>query len=601
MSDNKMLSEKEIEILRQEVEKKKKSVEALTRAVNTLISIKQELNEKNEILAEELKKAKEGLVLFKKEIEALTAPPNAYGFVIRVVDLEKRTVDVFFDNREGRRMVTASPAININDLKFGAQVRLNEGLVIIAIDNALPLIGSEAYFDCWIDKDRLRATEPVGDEKIIVFAVDSLPRDLDIGDALRIYGGFAFEKLPKIDDKKHFLIETPTVTFENIGGLDKQIIKIREWIEWPYLHKQAFKEHDLKPPKGILLYGAPGCGKTLIAKCLANNLAKKAAEIHGGGAKSYFINIKGPELLNKYVGNTEQAIREIFSVAKKLANEKVPVIMFWDDFEGLFRTRGTGVSSDIQDTIVPQFITEMDGVEELKNVIIIAATNRQDRIDPAVTRAGRFTNKIEIPRPNQDETRRIFQIYLKPERLLLHNQYFDDKNYDGDFYIPRDRQNKTRRNNQGEVIKYLLKREPALITDYLINATLDRIFDAKKEENQLVQLIYENGEPETICYSDLISGATIEDISNKAKWNALRDFIQRKEKGLNKSHLMDAIEEEFSSQEKLPNMVDPNEWANILGKRKHIIRIRSLAEERKAKQKENETKKIETVPTGHYL
>lgn len=602
MADNKMPLDRLVDILQRELDKKKKSIENLTRAVNTLISVKQELNQKNEILAEELKEVQQGLTRFQKEVEKLTAPPNAYAFVVRVVDVEKRTVDIFFDNKAGRQMVTASLAINISDLKFGTGVRLNEALNIIEIDNALPLIGSEAYFDCWIDRERLRVTETVGDERLIVFAADSLPRDLDIGDALRIYAGFAFEKLEKTEAKEYFLEETPNATFDQIGGLEQQITQIRELIEWPFLFAEEFKDFGIKPSKGILLFGPPGCGKTLLARAIANNLAQRSAEIYGLKAQSYFLNIKGPELLNKYVGNTEAAIRAVFARAKKLAGKKVPVIMFWDEFEGLFQTRGTGISTDIQNTIVPQFNTEMDGVEALENVIVIAATNRQDRIDPAVIRSGRFDNKIEIPRPdNLEKARKIFDVYFRPDNVILHPKYFNDKNYEDDYYVPRNRDGQPRIDKQQNTIKYLLKKDPALIVDYLVSKVLDRIFDKNREENKVVELIYQDGLRETICFCDLNTGASIEATANKARWTAFRRFRATGEKGIQLQDLMDAADEEYGSQEKLPNLHDLNEWAGILGKRKPIASARSLADERKKNQEEKE-KKIETVQTGgHYL
>lgn len=574
--NNKRKIEEIIEILRKKLAEEKKKVEIMNKSVNILSSAKEELSQKNEKLIHALNEAKAELVLCKQEIEKLTAPPNLYAFVVRVVDLEKRTVDIIFENKAGFQLVTASLGVNINELKFGTHVRLNENLAIIAIDNSLSLIGSEVYFDCWIDKNRLRATEPVGDEKIIVFAADSLPRDLDVGDALRFYGGFAFEKLPKTDSEEYFLTEIPKVSFEDIGALDEQIQTIKDELELPFLYPEIFTQYETPLPKGILLYGPPGCGKTMIAQAIARNISQRASERSGASISKNFINIKGPELLNKYVGETERKIREIFQIAKKAASGEFPVIIYFDEIDSFFRARGLGISSDTESTIVPTLCSELEGLVRVKNIIVIGSTNRQDLIDPAVLRPGRFDIKMKIERPkNKQEAKQIFLKKLKTT-YKLHQKY--DK-------LPN-------------------------ALDYIIDETLESIFSKADEirykdnegreqirDNKYLEVTYINNKTEILYYADLIlSGSLIENVVNRAKKMAAKMEIEKKEIGLRARYLCAAVQKEYDENEDLPNTTNPDEWSKILGIKEKIVSIRFIR-----KYKKEEQKKIETVQTGHYL
>ncbi len=545
---------------------------------------------------EMMKALREQITRMREELEALIRPPMSYGYVVRVWPSEKMA-DIYVGN--DRRKVAVSPGIDFDQLKIGRRVLLSsDTLAVLVVDEEWEKTGTEGRVSAIIDGNVARVTTHL-DETIDVILAEEL-RDIQIreGDDLLVSGRFAFKKLPKVKEvERLFLAEVPTVTYDQIGGLDEKIDRVRELIEWPYLYREQYLKQHLKVPKGILLYGPPGCGKTLIAKAVANGLGQKTP-----GGRSYFMNIKGPELLNKWVGETERLIREVFSRAKELATEKIPVVIFFDEFDSLFPIRGSQISTDTAGTTVPQFTTEMDGIEGLTNVIVIGATNRQDRIDPAVIRPGRFDDKIEIGRPDKAGCLRIFNIYLNHHNTVLHPQYFDHRNYEGSYYVPTDRDGRPRVSESGDIKKYPLAKDPAYITSYLTNMALDRIFDPKKELNQIVRIRFANGSDRTLYSSDFISGAVIESIVNRAKRIAFSEFIssgcKEEAEGLKLVHLMLAVEEEFENQGKMPSAASPNEWASILGINERIIEIVPLTEERKSKQKSQPT---ERVTTGQYL
>jgi len=392
---------------------------------------------------------------------------------------------------------------------------------------------------------------------------------LKIGDHLLLDGksGYLLEKLPKGEVEDLALEEVPDIAYEDIGGLTTQIESIKDAVELPYLYSDYYKEHHLAPPKGVLLYGPPGCGKTMIAKAVANNLAARISEKRGEKVKGYFLSIKGPELLNKYVGETERKIREIFVKAREKAAEDVPVVIFFDEMDALFRTRGSGISSDVETTIVPQLLAELDGVEAVKNVIVIGASNRQDLIDPAILRPGRLDVKIKIERPDRDAAGDIFNKYLTAN-LPIHES--------------------ETRPHGGEV-------QAAL--DQMIVATIEEMYSLG-EENRFLEVTYANGDKEVLYFKDFASGAMIESVVRRAKKLALKRYIQTSEKGIKSEDLLNAVREEFKENEDLPNTTNPDDWAKIAGKKgERIVYVKPLIGEVKDKQRAVER----VINTGQYL
>src|ERR687887_670212 len=319
----------------------------------------------NEKLAAALQDAKNQIVALKEEIDKLCAPPNSYG-TFRKVN-EDGTIDISLDGRTLK--VNVHPKINAKELREGQLVILNEAYNVIEV-SGYEVKGEVVHIKDFVDENRAIVIGRA-DEEIVVQLSESLKREgMKVGDNVMLdpRSGYAIERLPKSDVEEVVLEEVPNVTYNDIGGLGVQIEALRDAIELPYLYPDEFREHRLSPPKGILLYGPPGCGKTLIAKAVANSLAKQVAEMTGEeSGRSYFLNIKGPELLNKYVGETERQIRLIFQRAKEKSSEGFPVIVFFDEMDSIFRTRGTGISSDVENTIVPQLLSEIDGVVKLKN------------------------------------------------------------------------------------------------------------------------------------------------------------------------------------------------------------------------------------------
>mgnify|MGYP002623799503 CR=1 FL=1 len=517
----------------------------------------------NDKLAAVLEEARQQLGVLREEVDKLTAPPNNFGTVLQVnVD---GSVDVLTGSRKLR--VSAQPSIEVKQLQIGQEVLLNEAFNIIDVRE----------FET--DGDVVRIRETLPDDRVVVIAradeesvrsrSDTMKETyLRAGDYVRIdpKTRLVLEKMERPEVEELVLEEVPDITYADVGGLADQIEQIRDTVELPYLHRDLFREYELEPPKGILLYGPPGCGKTLIAKAVANSLAKKVSERTGSpDVRSYFLNIKGPELLNKWVGETERQIRLIFQRAKEKSDEGVPVIVFFDEMDSLFRTRGTGISSDVESTIVPQLLSELDGVESLKNVVVIGASNREDLIDPAILRPGRLDVKIKINRPEPEAAREIFAIYLS-ESTPLDAKGLESHGGDKNAYLSR-----------------------------IIERTVEAMY-SEDDENRFLEVTYAGGDREVLYFKDFASGAMIENIVRRAKKDAIKREIAGGGPGIAEEDLIAAIKQEFREQEDLPNTTNPDDWAKISGKKgERIVYVRTLV------GGDEESRLIEKVSGGQYL
>ena len=530
------------------------------------------LTENNERLVATLKEARAQIVTLKEEIDRLAQPPSGYG--VFLTKHEDGTVDVFTGGRKLR--VAVSPALDATTLRRGQEVLLNDAL------NIVDAFGFERAGEVVMLKEVLENLEGPGDRALVISHADEervvhlaetlIGAPLRAGDSLLIEprSAYAYERIPKSEVEELVLEEVPDVGYTDIGGLDRQIEQIRDAVELPFLHADLFREHQLRPPKGVLLYGPPGCGKTLIAKAVANSLAKQMAARRGEEKHtSYFLNIKGPELLNKYVGETERHIRLIFQRAREKASEGTPVIVFFDEMDSVFRTRGSGVSSDVENTIVPQLLSEIDGVEGLENVIVIGASNREDMIDPAILRPGRLDVKIKIERPDAEAAKDIFSKYIL-ESLPLHA---DDLTEHGG--------------------------SAQACVAAMIQAAVLRMY-SETEENRFLEVTYANGDKEVLYFKDFNSGAMIQNIVDRAKKMAIKEFLATQRKGLRLQHLLDACVDEFRENEDLPNTTNPDDWARISGKKgERIVYIRTLVSGGKGTES---GRSIDTVTnTGQYL
>ncbi|MEB3070488.1 proteasome ATPase [[Mycobacterium] vasticus] len=534
------------------------------RDIRALESQIDSLTTRNAKLMDTLKDARQQLLALREEVDRLGQPPSGYGVLLGTHDDD--TVDVF---TSGRRMrVNISPNIEVETLKKGQTVRLNEALTVVEAGRFESVGEISTLREILADGHRALVVGHADEERIVWLAEplvaedlpesipdaqadDRRPRKLRPGDSLLVdtKAGYAFERIPKAEVEDLVLEEVPDVSYGDIGGLTRQIEQIRDAVELPFLHKDLYREYALRPPKGVLLYGPPGCGKTLIAKAVANSLAKKMAEVRGDDAheaKSYFLNIKGPELLNKFVGETERHIRLIFQRAREKASEGTPVIVFFDEMDSIFRTRGTGVSSDVETTVVPQLLSEIDGVEGLENVIVIGASNREDMIDPAILRPGRLDVKIKIERPDAEAAQDIFSKYLV-ETLPVHAD--DLAEFGGD---------------RAACIKAMIEK------------VVDRMY-AEIDDNRFLEVTYANGDKEVMYFKDFNSGAMIQNVVDRAKKNAIKSVLETGQPGLRIQHLLDSIVDEFAENEDLPNTTNPDDWARISGKKgERIVYIRTL-------------------------
>jgi len=522
----------------------------------------QQSQKQNERLTATLQEAKAQIEALREEIEKLTAPPSSYALFCSLND--DQTANVYVSGRKMR--VSIHSSITAKDLRKGQEVILNEALNIIEA-RGFDSQGQVVRLKDRVDDMRALVQLHHDEERVVELGEPLLSERLSVGDHLLFdaRSGYVIEKIPKAEVEELVIEEVPDVGYEDVGGLVKEVEQVTDAVELPFLYPDLFREHHLTPPKGVLLYGPPGCGKTMIAKAVANSIAKKLQHLSGKEVRSFFLHVKGPELLNKYVGESERHIREVFAKARDKAATGNPVVVFFDEMDALFRTRGSGISSDIESTIVPQFLAEIDGVERLENVIVIGASNRQDLIDPAVLRPGRLDVKVKIPRPDKPGAKDIFHKYLTKDLPFFQSEV--------------DR-------HQGD--------RGALVAQ-LVETTVEGMY-ALSEENRFLEVTYANGEKEVLYFKDFASGALIEGVVSRAKKLAVKRTIDTGEKGIKEEDLMRAIREEFKAHEDLPNTTNPDDWARISGKKgEKIIHVRTLT------LGSEESREIETISAGHYF
>ncbi|HCT78804.1 MAG TPA: proteasome ATPase [Micromonosporaceae bacterium] len=560
--------QEELALLRRKLSESPRHVRQLEERLAATQAQLARLTDNNERLVATLKEARAQIVTLKEEIDRLAQPPSGYGVFLALH--EDGTVDVFTGGRKLR--VAVSPSIEIEKLQRGQEVLLNDALNIVnafGFERVGEVVGLKEILE---GGDRALVISHADEERIVFLADTLISSPLRAGDSLMIEprSAYAYERIPKSEVEELVLEEVPDVGYHDIGGLTNQIEQIRDAVELPFLHADLFREHHLRPPKGVLLYGPPGCGKTMIAKAVANSLAKKIAESRGQDKHtSYFLNIKGPELLNKYVGETERHIRLIFQRAREKASEGTPVIVFFDEMDSVFRTRGSGVSSDVENTIVPQLLSEIDGVEGLENVIVIGASNREDMIDPAILRPGRLDVKIKIERPDAEAAKDIFSKYILTKLPL----------------------------SADDIAEHGGSREACVHA--MINAVVLRMY-SETEENRFLEVTYANGDKEVLYFKDFNSGAMIQNIVDRGKKMAIKEFLSSGKKGMRLQHLLDACLDEFRENEDLPNTTNPDDWARISGKKgERIVYIRTLVSGGKGTES---GRSIDTVTnTGQYL
>ncbi|MEX2292499.1 MAG: proteasome ATPase [Acidimicrobiales bacterium] len=560
--------EEEVISLRRRLQDAPKRVRTLEeRLLETKGQLAQAVSQ-NEKLTYTLREARDHIAALREEVDKLTQPPSAYGTLLG--SNADGTVDVFTGGRKVR--VAVHPELGDEPLTRGAEVVLNESLNVV-LSRGADLTGEVVTMKERLEGNRVLIVGRADEERVVELIDDLQDAKLRNGDTLLLdpRSGLVLEKLPRPEVEELALEEVPDIDYEDIGGLDEQIEQIADAVELPFLHQDLFLEHKLPAPKGILLYGPPGCGKTLIAKAVANSLAKKVAAVTGDTARSYFFNIKGPELLNKYVGETERQIRLVFQRAREKSEEGWPVIIFFDEMDSMFRTRGTGISSDMESTIVPQLLVEIDGVESLKNVIVIGASNREDLIDPAILRPGRLDVKIKIERPTEEAAAQIFARYLTPD-------------------LPLD----------ADTVQSLGGGDPAKAIQGMIEATAAEMYRTD-ETNQFLEVTYQNGDKEIMYFKDFSSGAMIENIVRRAKKLAIKRLLAGGTKGIQVDDLIESIHQEYKEHEDLPNTTNPDDWAKISGKKgERIIYVRTIVQHT-ADAEPQGGRSIERVTTGQYL
>jgi len=559
--------EAEISELRRRLEGAPARIEKFENEIRSVQKDLASATARNQKLNATLETARERIAILREEVEKLTQPPAAYGTVVGLN--EDGSVDVHSGGRKMRVGVHPDLAQALNP---GQEVVLNESMSVVLSRSGESTGEVVTVKELLGDGVRALVVGRADEERVVELSSTVQEGPLRSGDSALLdpRAGLILERLPRPEVQDLVLEEVPNVTYEHVGGLAQQIEMIVDAVELPFLHRAMFADYDLPAPKGILLYGPPGCGKTLIAKAVANSLANKVADVSGDrDARSFFLNIKGPELLNKYVGETERQIRLVFQRAREKSEQGWPVIVFFDEMESLFRTRGTGISSDIESTIVPQLLAEIDGVEALRNVIVIGASNREDLIDPAILRPGRLDVKIKIERPDEMAASQIFSRYLLAE-------------------LPLD----------AELVESVGGGDREKAVRAMIDEAVSAMY-SDDERNRFLEVTYQNGDQEVLYFRDFASGAMIENIVRRAKKLAIKRELAGGHRGIRTDDLVRAVRQEFKEHEDLPNTTNPDDWARISGKKgERIVFVRTLIS---GTEEDGGGRTIDGVGTGQYL
>jgi proteasome-associated ATPase len=544
-----VLLRNELELLRQRVAGAPDRIAHLEAQLTGLRNELEATVAQNGKLAQTLRAARSQITELRSEIERLTATPNTFGTFLGTTPSGAMAVAV-----AGRKIeVEWSEQAREAGLVPGQEVLLNEALSIVGI-GAFEDRGELMTVAEMLDDGRVLVVGRSDEERIVHLAGRVREGGIRAGDTLLvdIRSGTASERVERSEADRLVLEEVPDVDFAAIGGLGPQIEAIRDAIELPYLHADLYERYDLRAPKGILLYGPPGCGKTMIAKAVASSLARRVTEEGAAPVRSHFLNVKGPELLNKYVGETERQIRLIFQRARERSREGHPVVVFFDEMEALFRTRGTGVSTDVETTIVPQLLAEIDGVESLRDVIVIGASNREDMIDPAILRPGRLDVKIRVDRPDRAAAREILGLSLTAH-LPLDGRLLAEHSGDRDAAVER-----------------------------LVDTAVARVYD-ESISGEFLEVRYAGGGTEVLHFHDFSSGAMLASIVARAKRRAVKRQVAGLADGVGLIDIEGAVLEEFRENEDLPSTSSPEDWARISGRRgEAVVAIRPLASARSA-------------------
>ena len=471
--------------------------------------------------------------------DAVTAPPVTLGLLTASPRArgEGRPVEaeVVLGGRPMR--LGLHPGLDPAALGAGRLVAVNDQMLVV---DSLPApdTGEAVTLDEVLGARRALVTTGGGASRVLALAEGLDPAALKPGDTLvaDLRADLATALVERTGVEQLVIAEAPDVSWADIGGLGPQIDRIRDAIELPFAHPGLYRGYGLRAPKGVLLYGPPGCGKTLIAKAVATSLADSA-----GGRPAAFLNIKGPELLSKFVGETERQIRAIFVQARKAAAEDRPVVVFFDEMEALLRARGTGVSSDVETMIVPQVLSEIDGVESLRNVIVIGASNREDMIDPAILRPGRLDVKIRIDRPDAEAATDILARHLRAD-------------------LPLD---------PGELADAGGDREAAAAA--MRRAAVDALY-ARTPATAVLEVVCASGARRTLHLADLASGAMLAAVVARAKTAAIKDEIAGGPGGLSTARLLEAIAVEARQNEEIASAAGPEGWERLIGRRGERIR-----------------------------